>query len=80
MSAIYFSLEPMFTPACQDTSWGTAVELFHAEKIAELESAATRRCRSCGGELALIKTIVDFDSGKVTHMFKCRCGDRIWED
>jgi uncharacterized protein with PIN domain len=57
------------------------VELFKAEKIAELPSASTKACRSCGGELELVRTVMDLNTGNIIHMFECRrCGGRFWED
>lgn len=38
-------------------------------------------CRFCGGKLTLLKTIVESESGVVTHMFECRrCGERTWRE
>lgn len=56
------------------------MELFTAEKVGELQSGSTRRCRACGEMLELIKTIFDSNSGAIIHMFECRCGERIWDD
>jgi hypothetical protein len=56
------------------------VEIFHAEKVAELESATTKRCRICSQQLEVRRTMVDAESGTLVHMFECQCGDRFWED
>ena len=57
------------------------MELFRAEKIASVTDHSNHDCRFCGGELALLKTIMDSESGIVTHMFECRqCGERTWTD
>jgi hypothetical protein len=56
------------------------VELFWAEKVAEIESSSVRRCRLCGEKLELVRTVMNTDSGKIIHMFECSCGERIWDD
>jgi transposase len=56
------------------------VDLFAAEKVAEVPSTSTKRCRLCGEKLELIRTVMDKDTGDIIHMFKCRCGERIWDD
>ena len=56
------------------------MEVFRAEKVAELESAATKTCRNCNQQLELLRTIVDADSGHSMHLFECQCGNRIWEE
>ena len=60
--------------------WEWAVELFQAEKVAEIESSSTRRCRFCGEQLELVRTVMNVDTGEIIHMFECRCGERIWDD
>jgi hypothetical protein len=56
------------------------VELYRAEKVAEIESASIRRCRLCGEKLELVRTVMNTNSGKIIHMFECSCGERIWDD
>jgi transposase len=56
------------------------MELFAAEKVAELPSSSTKRCNLCGEKLELIRTVVDADTGHVTHIFECKCGERVWDD
>ena len=62
---------------------GWAVELFQAEKVADIENSSTsstRRCRLCGEKLELVRTVMNKDTGEIIHMFECRCGERIWDD
>ncbi len=59
---------------------GDAVELFWAEKIATFDDQSTETCRLCAGKLALVRTVVDSESGAVFHMFKCDCGERTWNE
>ena len=60
---------------------GAAVDLFRAEKIATVNDHSKQDCHLCGGKLTLLKTIVEDDSGVVTHLFEClRCGVRTWTD
>ena len=57
------------------------MELFSAEKIATVNDHSNHDCRFCGGKLALLKTIVESESGDVIHIFECqRCGERTWTD
>lgn len=56
------------------------VQLFRAEKIAEVEGRATRQCHGCGRSLTLIRTLLDADTGEMIHMFECECGERVWDD
>jgi hypothetical protein len=57
-----------------------AMELFRAEKIASVEDQSRKRCRFCERRLALVRTIVEPESGVVVHMFECRCGERTWSE
>jgi len=61
---------------------GGAMELFRAEKIAAVrQDQSNHDCRFCGGRLTLLKTIMECESGVVTHIFECpQCGDRTWND
>jgi hypothetical protein len=70
----------VFTFEHKTTELGAAVEIFHAEKVAELESTTTKRCRICSQQLEVRRTMVDSESGTLVHMFECQCGDRFWED
>ena len=56
------------------------MELFLAEKLGELESNATRRCRVCGGKLNLIRTVYHPDRKQAVRLFECECGERTWDD
>jgi hypothetical protein len=55
------------------------MQLLSAETVAELPSASSRQCRSCGEKLELIRTVIT-ETGKIIHMFECRCGERPWDD
>jgi hypothetical protein len=60
---------------------GGVMELFRAEKIATIQDRSNHDCRFCAGRLALLKTIMESESGDVTHIFECQqCGMRIWTD
>ena len=57
------------------------MELFRAEKIATVKDHSNSDCCFCGAKLTLLKTMVESESGVVTHMFEClRCGERTWTD
>jgi hypothetical protein len=55
------------------------MEIFIAEKVAEMKSDSDRKCRMCGQKLELVRTILD-RSGKLFRMFECECGERVWDD
>jgi len=58
------------------------MELFRAEMVAEafgISIGSTRKCR-CGGTLELIRKILDSETGRVVHMYRCECGDRTWNE
>jgi hypothetical protein len=60
---------------------GAAVmELFLAKRVASVEDQSSKTCRFCKRKLALVRTIVESDTGAVVHMFECHCGERIWRD
>ena len=59
---------------------GEVMELFRAEKIGELESNSTRQCRVCGKTLKIVRTVFYPDTKEAVRVFKCECGERIWED
>ena len=59
---------------------GWSVELFRAEKVGELESISTKKCRACGERLVLVRGILDASTGEMIQMFECDCGERIWEN
>lgn len=56
------------------------MEVFRAEKICVLEDNSSRSCRFCGKKMKLVRTVVNSESGEITHMFECGCGKRLWED
>lgn len=55
------------------------MELYRAEKVAEIQSASTKKCKVCNQKLNLIRTVID-SSGNLFHMFECQCGERPWDD
>lgn len=55
------------------------MELFSAQKVAEMQSNSTRRCRVCNQPLLLTRTVVVDETGDLIHLFECKCGERIWE-
>lgn len=56
------------------------MEIFRAEKICVVEDNSSRTCGICGKKMKLVRTVVDADSGAITHMFECACGKRLWDD
>jgi hypothetical protein len=56
------------------------MELFRAEKVAEVASASTNKKCRCGETMKLIRTILVSDTGNLMHMFECTCGERVWDD
>jgi hypothetical protein len=61
-------------------SGDAVMELFLGEKIADFEGETSKVCRFCGEKLKLIRTMVASGTGRIVHMFECRCGQRTWED
>jgi hypothetical protein len=58
-----------------------AMELFSAEKIAEVSGVSKKPCRFCGETQEIVRVIVDSDSGHSIQMFECECcGERNWDD
>lgn len=56
------------------------MEVFWAEKIAAVEDQSKKGCRVCTEKLSLVAVMVNCDTGAVTHLFECRCGERVWTD
>jgi hypothetical protein len=56
------------------------MDLFGAEKIATVREQSAEICRLCGTKLALVRVIIDSDTGNTYRMFECKCGERIWND
>ena len=70
---------PASAPGPFYLGWGPAMELFRAEKIATVRDQSNHDCRFCAGRLTLLKTIMEYESGVVIHIFECgQCGERIW--
>jgi hypothetical protein len=40
---------------------------------------AEPHCRRCGALVWIVETILDPRSGRAVRMFKCECGERIWD-
>jgi len=55
------------------------MELFRAEKVGDIESTPTRKCRKCNQTLELVRTIL-IVTGDIIRLFECKCGERVWED
>ena len=56
------------------------MEIFTAQKIAELESISDRPCRVCGESLKLVSAVFYPERDAVVRSFECKCGERIWDD
>jgi len=56
------------------------MEIFRAEKICVVEDNSSRPCRVCGKKMKLVRTVMDTETGGLTHMFECGCGKRLWDD
>ncbi|WP_439370899.1 hypothetical protein [Bradyrhizobium sp. DASA03120] len=56
------------------------MELFKAEKVGEADSRSLKTCRVCAQKLEHVRAILDSRSGKLIQMFKCRCGERTWDE
>jgi transposase len=56
------------------------MELFRAEKIAEIESRSSKRCRVCGNTLRLLRVVHFPDRAAAIRAFECECGERIWDE
>ena len=56
------------------------VELFLTEKVADFKSETSKVCRFCGEKLKLVRTMVNYRTGCIVHMFECKCGQRTWAD
>jgi hypothetical protein len=56
------------------------MKIFRAEKIADLPSTSVKKCRTCDEALKHVAVILNPDSGRVIQLFKCECGERMWDD
>ena len=57
------------------------MELFRAEKFADLESDnSVRDCRFCNHKLKLIRMVFYPETEETIRMFECDCGERIWDE
>jgi hypothetical protein len=36
-------------------------------------------CRRCGAVVCIVETILDPRTGRGVRMYKCECGERIWD-
>lgn len=55
------------------------MELLRAEKIVDVKDASNRMCR-CGQKMELVRTVFEIKDGRLTHLFECRCGNRVWDE
>jgi hypothetical protein len=53
------------------------MELFRAERLGYFESSSTRKCRLCGDNLELLRSIYYPETIRV---FECKCGERTWDE
>lgn len=56
------------------------MEIFRAEKIAEMEDNSNRKCRACGATMKLIGAVHFPDRKSLVRAFECDCGERIWNE
>jgi hypothetical protein len=76
-----FLPERIFLVTAQSNLDGAgAVEIFRAEKIGVVADNSSRTCRLCGEKMKLVRTMLNSDTGNITHLFECPCGKRTWDD
>ncbi len=56
------------------------MELFRAERLGYLESSSTRKCRLCGDNLKLLRSIYYPETKATIREFECKCGERTWDE
>ena len=56
------------------------MELFRAERFGYLESNSTRKCRLCGDNLELLRSIYYPETKATIRVFECKCGERTWDE
>jgi hypothetical protein len=58
------------------------MEAFKVEMVAEsvhVATGSTKKC-VCGATLELIRSMLDSETGRVIHMYECKCGNRTWNE
>jgi len=56
------------------------MELFRAEMVGYLESRSTRKCRFCGHNLKLLRSVYYPETQTTIRVFECTCGERTWDE
>lgn len=59
---------------------GSLMEIFRAEKIAELQENSSRECGACGATMKLVAVVHFPDRQAFVRAFECDCGERIWNE
>jgi hypothetical protein len=58
------------------------MEACKLEMVAEsvhVATGSTKKC-VCGATLELIRSMLDSETGRVIHMYECKCGNRTWNE
>jgi DNA-directed RNA polymerase subunit RPC12/RpoP len=51
------------------------------DKDSEKQAAPVARlCPRCGAQPRLLHSVPDFRSGKTARLYRCPCGERIWDE
>jgi hypothetical protein len=56
------------------------MEIFRADKMADVPSTSVRKCLRCDEEFEHVSAIFVSDTRRVMQIFKCKCGERFWDD
>ncbi|WFU79109.1 hypothetical protein QA645_31945 [Bradyrhizobium sp. CIAT3101] len=56
------------------------MEIYRAEKIAEIEDNSNRECDACGATMKLVGAVHFPDRQAVVRAFECDCGERVWNE
>jgi hypothetical protein len=56
------------------------MELFRAERVGYLASSSTRKCRFCGDNLKLLRSVYYRETETTIREFECKCGERTWDE
>jgi formate dehydrogenase maturation protein FdhE len=51
---------------------------FKNEVFSSYDPNPIRVCSYCGGRPALLRSMLDTQSGRTVRMFKCNCGEQTW--
>jgi hypothetical protein len=50
------------------------------DKNKEKELHQSRVCPRCGAQPYLLHSVPDFRSAKTARLYRCQCGERIWDE